>query len=263
MPLGAVRRAAGKNHSASRSNDLSEAEWRARTDLAACYRLVAHFGMTDTIFTHISARVPDQEDAFLVNAFGLMYEEITASNLVKVNLAGDILSDTTGLGINPAGFVIHGAIHGARHDVQCVLHTHTPAGIAVSAQKHGLLPISLQSAALQGRIGYHDFEGIAVHMEEQERLVANLGRHYVMILNNHGLLTAGRTTGEALRLMLTLERACQAQVLALGGAAEVRHVTPESIASTHETLDGGVVGAERDWSSMLRLAARIAPDYLD
>lgn len=240
--------------------DIPAPEWQARVDLAACYRLVAHFGMTDTIFTHISARVPGEEEAFLVNAFGLLYEEITASNLVKVTLEGEVLSDVTGLGINPGGFVIHSAIHGARPDVQCVLHTHTPAGIAVSAQAHGLLPLSLHAATLYGRIGYHDFEGITVHLEERQRLVQNLGQHPVMILNNHGLLTAGRTVGEAFRMMLTLERACQAQVWAMSGSAELRHVTPEAIASTEETVDGGI-GADRDWEAMLRLADRISPGF--
>jgi ribulose-5-phosphate 4-epimerase/fuculose-1-phosphate aldolase len=244
------------------SGPISDAEREARRDLAACYRLIHHFGLSDTIFTHISARVPDQEDAFLVNAFGLMYEEITASNLVKVDLAGEVLADVTGLGINPAGFVIHGAIHGARHDVQCVLHTHTPAGIAVSAQQHGLLPISLHAAPFQGRIGYHDFEGITVDMDERARLIANLGPHHALILNNHGLLTAGRTTGEALRTMLTLERACQAQVQALAGGTPLRRISEASIAQTAETLDNGVVG-DRDWPSLLRLAERIAPDYRD
>lgn len=242
------------------AQQISDAEWQARCDLAACYRLIHHFGMSDTIFTHISARVPDQEDAFLVNAFGLMYEEITASNLAKVNVAGEILADSTGLGINPAGFVIHGAIHAARHEVHCVLHTHTPAGIAVSAQEHGLLPISLHAAAFQGRIAYHDFEGIAVKMDEQERLVADLGPHRAMILNNHGLLTAGRTTGEALRMMLTLERACQAQVWALGGGSKLRTISAASIVQTEEALDAGI-GEDRDWPAMLRLAERIAPDF--
>jgi ribulose-5-phosphate 4-epimerase/fuculose-1-phosphate aldolase len=248
-----VRAAAGQ---------MSDAEWEARCDLAACYRLIQYFGMSDTIFTHISARVPDQEDAFLVNAFGLMYEEITASNLVKVNLEGEVLADSTGLGINPAGFVIHGAIHGARHDVHCVLHTHTPAGIAVSAQEHGLLPISLFAALFQGRIGYHEFEGLVVNMGERERLIAALGKHYALILNNHGLLTAGRSTGEALRLMLTLERACQAQIQALAGGAPLIRISEASIAVTTQAIDGGVVG-DRDWPSLLRLAERIGPDFRD
>ena len=241
---------------------VSAAEWQARTDLAACYRVIAHYGLQDRIYTHISARVPGEENAFLVNPFGLMHDEITASRLVKVDVDGNILTDSTGFGINPAAFVIHGAIHAARHDVHCVLHTHTPAGIAVSAQTHGLLPLSLQAAALIGDLAYHEFEGISVHVREQERLVADLNTRHVMILNNHGLLTAGRSTGEALSLMLALELSCRAQVQALSAGSTLRLVSAEAISSTQEAIAADVIG-NREWSAMLRLAERIAPDFRD
>lgn len=244
------------------SGTISPAEREARVALAACYRLVAHYGLHDRIYTHISARVPDEDNAYLVNPFGMIHDEITASRLTKVDVEGNILSDPTGFGINPAAFVIHGAIHAARHDVHCVLHTHTPAGIAVSAQAHGLLPMSLQAAALLGDLAYHEFEGIAVHMSEQERLVADLGTKHVLILNNHGLLTAGNTVGQALSFMLTLELACRAQIQALSAGSTLRLVSAESIKSTQETVASDLIG-DREWTAMLRLAERVAPDFKD
>src|SRR6476660_3810220 len=154
---------------------VSEAEWEARVDLAACYRLIAHFGMADLIYNHITCKVPDAEDEFLINPYGMMYEEITASSLIKINLAGDILfNPNPGYGINPAGYVIHSAIHGARSDVDCVIHTHTRAGMAVSALECGLLPIA-QTNMRFGKIAYHEYEGVALELDERERLVADLG----------------------------------------------------------------------------------------
>ncbi len=234
-------------------------EWAARVDLAAAYQLVAHFRMTDTIYNHISLRIPGRHDVFLLNAFGLMYDDVTASNLVTVNLDGDILDDPTGLGVNRAGFVIHGAIHEARPDVACVLHTHTVAGGAVSAQSDGLLPISQHAAELIGRIGHHPFEGISVGEDERVRLVRDLGPHYVLILENHGLLTAGRTIGEAFQLMLRLERACAIQIAALAGGAKVRVISQASVDATHAVVDGIESGYERDWAALKRLALRVAP----
>jgi len=236
-------------------------EWQARVELAALYRLVAHFRWTDTIYTHISMRVPGEE-TFLINPFGYLYEEVTASSLVKIDIDGKVLDDPVGLGINKPGYVIHGAIHKARHDVHCVIHTHTRAGAGVSAQEEGLLPISQHAALFVGRIGYHDFEGIAVHEEEQERLVRNLGKHHVMILRNHGLLTAGRSAGEAFVLLHMLERACEIQVAALSNGARVRRITPESVATTHAVIEANS-GFTRDWEAMLRLLDRVAPDYKD
>ncbi|HKP78236.1 MAG TPA: class II aldolase/adducin family protein [Phenylobacterium sp.] len=239
---------------------VSAEEWEARVELAALYRLVAHNRWTDTIYTHISLRTPGEE-AFLINPFGYLYEEVTASSLVKVNLQGDILDDSTGLGINKAGFVIHSALHGGRKDVHCVLHTHTRAGVAVSAHEEGLLPLSQHSTLFAGRIGYHDFEGFAVNLPEQERLVANLGHHSAMILRNHGLIVAGRSAAEAFFLINALERTCEIQVAALGGGAKVRLMSPEALAASHAVLDAEDGNYSRDWAAMLRLVERIGPDY--
>jgi len=236
-------------------------EWQARVELAALYRLVAHFRWTDTIYTHISMRVPGEE-TFLINPFGYLYEEVTASSLVKVDGDGKVLDDPTGLGINKPGYVIHGAIHKARHDVQCVIHTHTKAGAGVSAQEEGLLPISQHAALFVGRIGYHDFEGVAVREDEQARLVRNLGKHHVMILRNHGILSAGRSASEAFVLLHMLERACEIQVAAVSNGARVRRISPESLAETQAVLDANS-GFKRDWDAMLRLLERVAPDYKD
>ena len=203
---------------------MSDAEWQTRVDLAACYRLVDHYGMCDLHLNHISARVPGNEEHFLINPFGMMYEEITASSLIKIDLAGNIIANANPeYSINLPGYVIHGAIHGARHDVQCVLHTHTNAGMAVSTLKCGLLPIT-QTAMRWPRIAYHDYEGVVVDLDEQTRLVKNLGDSDVMILRNHGLLACGRTIAEAFNNIYRLERACQTQLLAMAANSDL--VTP-------------------------------------
>ena len=183
-------------------------EWQARVELAACYRLVALFGWDDLVFTHISARVPEADDQFLINPYGLFFEEITASSLVKVDHAGRPLMDTP-FAINPAGFVIHSAVHEARPDVHCVLHTHTLHGVAVAAQAAGLLPISQQGALVLGRLAYHDYEGLALRDAERARLVADLGTRSLMILRNHGLLACGRSVAEAFQGMYILDAACR------------------------------------------------------
>ena len=201
-------------------------EWETRVELAACYRLVALYGWTHLVANHISARVRGADDQFLINPYGLMYEEITASSLVKVDLDGTILSDTE-YAINEAGYVIHSAVHGARHDVQCVLHTHTEAGMAVSALASGLLPITMSAIRFHERIGYHDYEGITLDVEERQRIVADLGPHMAMILRNHGLLTCGRTIGEAFVLMYHLEKACRAQLGALARPDDIVQPPPE------------------------------------
>jgi len=201
---------------------VSAEEWETRVNLAACYRLAAHFRMTDLIYTHISARVPGPEHHFLINAFGLLWDEISASTLVKVTLDGEIVDDPTGNGINRAGYVIHSAVHRARADIVCVMHTHTAAGIAVSAQEQGLLPISQHAMRFTNSIGYHDYEGLALELDEQARLVNDLGEHKAMILRNHGLLTCGESIPQAFDLMYYLERACQTQVNALAGGAKLR-----------------------------------------
>ena len=189
----------------------TEAEWQTRVDLAACYRLVDHFGWSDLLGTHISARVPGQEDAFLINPYGLLFDEITASSLVKVDEDGTILSPTD-YHINPAGFVIHGAIHMAKPDLACALHTHTPAGTAVSTAKAGLKPLTQHALAIIAHTAYHGYEGIATNLNERDRLVADLGDANLLILRNHGLLTVGRTIAEAFVWMYRAERACRMQV---------------------------------------------------
>lgn len=238
-------------------------EQEARVALAACYRLTAHFGMSETIYNHISLRIPGRDDRFLINPFGLMYHEIRASDLVTLDINGAILEDPTGLGINKAGFIIHSAVHKARHDVLCVMHTHTIAGMGVAAQKAGLLPISQHAALLLHDIGYHDSEGVAVDADECARIAASLGDKHILILRNHGLLTAGRTVVEALQLMIDLDIACRAQLAAMAGQAELTLLsdaalqrTAQLAANRHEVMD-------RDWAAFVRLADQVAPGYRD
>ncbi|WP_121062540.1 class II aldolase/adducin family protein [Chachezhania antarctica] len=201
-------------------DSVSEAEWDLRCQLAGLYRLVAHYRMTDLIYTHISVRVPGPEHHFLINNYGRMFSEMRASDLVKIDLDGKPVDGDT-RDVNAAGFVIHSAIHAAREDLMCVVHTHTAAGIAVSAQKHGLLPLSQHALKYYGRLAYHDYEGIALELDERDRLVADLGQHRAMILRNHGLLVGGRTVPEAWDHIYFLERACQAQLAAMTGGAEL------------------------------------------
>lgn len=244
----------------SLEGQVSAEEWRARVELAALYRLVAHFGWTDTIYTHISMRVPGVEQ-FLINPFGYLYEEVTASSLVKVSCEGGIIHDPTGLGINLAGFTIHGAVHMARPDVSCVLHTHTRAGVAVSAQEEGLLPISQHAAVVIGKVAYHDAEGIAVRLDERTRIAQNLGSRSILILRNHGLLVAGRSAGETIYLTSMLEKACESQVDALAGGVRVRRLDPSAVEETKAVIDTVDGDFSRDWAAMLRLVERIGPDY--
>src|SRR5438270_10016638 len=208
--------------------EVSDAEWRTRVDLAACYRLIDHFGMTDLISNHITARVPDT-DYLLINLYGLLYREITASIVGKIDVEWIIgWKPHTDYGINRSGFVIHGAIHKARADVQCVIHTHTRAGMAVSAMKCGLLPLNQTGIRFHGHIGYHDYEGPAIDLSERERIVANLGSHEALILRSHGLLTCGPTIPQAFNTMYQLEMACRAQVDAIAGTAELI-IPPEDV----------------------------------
>lgn len=241
------------------SNDGSELN--ARIELAACYRLISHFGMIDTIYNHISLRLPGYHDRFLINAFGLMYDEITASNLVTIDIDGNVIDDPTGLGVNKAGFVIHGAIHRARHDVGCVLHTHTVAGMGVAAQKAGLLPLTQHAAFLLHDIGYHESEGVAVDPAECARIAANLGDKHILILRNHGLLTAGRTPVEALQLMLDLETACRGQLAAMAGGAELTYLTEAALKRTASIALTRHEGLSRDWAAFVRLADRVSPGF--
>jgi ribulose-5-phosphate 4-epimerase/fuculose-1-phosphate aldolase len=237
-------------------------EWQARIELAAAYRLVAHFGWDDLIFTHISARVPGHGDQFLINPYGMLFEEITASNLVKVDHEGEPLMET-GYDVNPAGFVIHSAIHEARPEVQCVLHTHTPHGVAVSAQEEGLLPISQQSIFPLARLAYHDYEGVALRDDEKPRLVADLGHSNQLVLRNHGLLTCGRSVADAFMAMYTLERACQIQILAQAGGARLTRI-PDAIIADAKNQSRQVTkgkGSGLAWPSLLRKLDRIDLSY--
>ena len=250
----------------------TETELRLRQELAACYRLIAHFRMTDLIFTHISVRIPGPEHHFLINPYGLMFDEITASNLVKIDLQGNAVEPSP-YRVNPAGFVIHSAIHGAREDAQCVLHTHTKAGCAVAALKCGLLPVNQISMEFYGKVAYHDYEGVALDMDEQQRLVADLGDKPVLMLRNHGLLTVGETVSEAFLRMYYLEKACEIQ-LAAQAAGEI--VLPSDAVCAHterqfndharqlkerELIDTGAM--QLAWNALLRLLERVAPDYRD
>ncbi len=242
---------------------VSEEEWAVRVDLAACYQLVAHFEMSDLIFTHISARIPGTHDQFLINPYGLFFDEITASSLVKVDIDGKVL-DETDFFINPAGYTIHSAVHGARHDVDCVLHTHTVAGMAISAQKQGLLPLSQHSLMFYNRLAYHGYEGIALNLDERERLVRDLGEESIaMILRNHGLMTVGRSVAEAFRRIFYLEKACQAQIQALSGGAEVI-IPPKEVCETAVNQFKNVGESRPDvleWDGLLRILDRKGSNF--
>jgi ribulose-5-phosphate 4-epimerase/fuculose-1-phosphate aldolase len=241
---------------------VTEEEWLARVDLAAAYRLVAHYGWDDLIFTHISARVPGPEHHFLINPYGMMFDEITASSLVKVDLAGKIVSESR-YQINPAGFTIHSAVHAARVDALCVMHLHTDYGIAVSAQKNGLLPISQQSLFPLASLAYHEYEGLALNDEEKPRLIADLGNKSHMILRNHGLLTVGQSPAEAFLSMYILERACKIQILAQSSATELLPVAApiiEGVAAQHSAVTVGL-GAQLTWPGLLRKLDRIDSSY--
>jgi ribulose-5-phosphate 4-epimerase/fuculose-1-phosphate aldolase len=198
---------------------VSALEWSARIELAACYRLAAMFGWDDLIFTHMSVRVPEADHEYLLNPMGLLFEEVTASSLVKVKADGEVVLDQTGLGINPGGFVIHGAVHAARADAACVIHLHTIESVAVSCQRDGLLPLQQGALMWASDLAYHDYEGVALDVEERTRLNANLGQRNYMILRNHGFLTVGTSVGEAFVRAYNLQRACQIQIAAQAGGA--------------------------------------------
>ena len=224
---------------------VSAEEWALRCDLAACYRLVAAYGWSDLVFTHISAKLPDSltggEHQFLINPYGLMFDEITASSLVKVDMACNKLHDSP-FPVNPAGFVIHSAVHSARPEAQCVLHTHTRAGVAVSAQKHGILPISQQSTFVLSSLAYHGYEGVALRPDEIPRLQADLGQANYLVLRNHGLLTVGRSIADAFLSMYTFENACRIQVDALAGGSELTPVDPRILAGMAEVMRVATAG---------------------
>ncbi|WP_432187336.1 class II aldolase/adducin family protein [Streptomyces sp. Tue6028] len=247
----------------------AEEELRLRRELAAVYRLVAHFRMTDLIFTHISQRLPGPDNHFLINPYGLLFEEITASDLVKIDLDGNPVEPTPHP-VNPAGFVIHSAIHKARPDAHCVLHTHTRAGCAVAAQRDGLLPVNQMSMEFHNRVGYHDYEGVALNLDEQQRLVADLGHHPALILRNHGLLTVGESAAQAFLRMYYLEKACEIQVTAQAGGAplvlppaQVCEYTAQQLAGEADADFQDDIAYDLAWAALLRLVERIAPDYKD
>lgn len=245
-------------------SEMTAAEWSQRVNLAAAYRLVALYGWDDLVDTHISARVPGPEHHFLINAFGLLWDEISASTLVKVTLEGDVVEDPTGSGINRAGYVIHSAVHRARPDVGCVMHTHTQAGIAVSAQENGLLPISQHAMRFWNGIGYHDYEGLALELDEQARLVRDLGDHQAMILRNHGLLVCGESIAQTFDLMYYLERACRTQISAMAGDAKLRFPPPAVAEKTARQFKGLPYKAKKtEWRALLRMLDKTDPSYQD
>jgi ribulose-5-phosphate 4-epimerase/fuculose-1-phosphate aldolase len=244
----------------------SPEEWRARVDLAACCRLIELYGMSDMMANHVSARVPGEPGAFLLNPYGVLYEEITASSLVKVDLDGAVLAKpdfgALDYGINKAGYVLHSAIHGARHEVDCVIHTHTWANMAVSALDCGLLPMT-QTAMRFAKVAYHDYEGVVLEMDERERLLKNLGDCEVMLLRNHGTLAVGRTVAEAFNNAYRLERACRTQLLAQACNDEVLLPSKEVFEKTARMYQPGVrrTMGLLEWPAMRRLADRLDPSY--
>lgn len=248
-------------HIASLKDLVSPAEWQLRVDLAACYRLVAAYGWSDLVFTHISARVPGPEHHFLINPYGLMFDEITASSLVKVDQQCNKIIDSP-FPVNPAGFVIHSAVHEAREEVQCVLHTHTRAGVAVSAQQCGVLPISQQSTFVLASLAYHDYEGVACRDDERPRLQNDLGDSNFLMLRNHGLLVAGKTIADAFLSMYVFESACQIQLSAQSGG-ELTRIAPSIVAGVAESMkvQTGGLGGAFVWPALIRKLDRSDPTY--
>ncbi|MBK1780409.1 class II aldolase/adducin family protein [Advenella sp. WQ 585] len=246
--------------------NYSQEEWEARVNLAACYRLMPLFGMSDLIYNHITARIPGTDDEILINPYGYMYEEITASSLIKINIKGDVLHNPHGeeLGINQAGYVIHSAVHAARHDVSCVIHTHSRAGMAVSAMECGLLPITQTSMRFKD-VAYHDYESVAIEMDEQARLVADLGTQDAMILRNHGLLVASASIAEAFNAIYWLEMACRVQVDALASGTKLIMPSEAVINRTHHLYQPTVRRpfGLMEWPAMLRYLDRRTPGYKD
>lgn len=265
---------------------VSDAEWQARVNLAACYRLMAKYGMTDLVYNHITARVPGPGHHILISGYGMLYEEVTASSLIKVDLAGGIVEKPEhGYSVNAAGYIIHSAVHEARDDAQCVIHTHTAAGIAVSAMEEGLLPLSQTAMRFHGHLAYHDYEGPAFNRGEKERLVAHLGPHNAMILRNHGLLVCGPSIPQAFNLIYWLEQACRIQVEILSCRRPLHEAGAAVIESTAEALSGMEItldneratnphlkpGAQKagsgygllEWPSLLRSLDRLDPSYRD
>jgi ribulose-5-phosphate 4-epimerase/fuculose-1-phosphate aldolase len=241
---------------------VSDEEWAVRVDLACAYRMVAYYGWDDLIFTHLSARIPGPEHHFLLNPYQLMFEEVTASSLVKVDVHGNPVEPTPFI-TNPAGFTIHSAIHMAREDAQAVMHLHTPAGQAVSAHAEGLLPLTQTAMLVRGEIAFHEYEGVAVDLSERERLVADLGGKSLMLLRNHGTLAVGKTVGECFVKLYFIERACQAQIMALSAGADLNHPPQGSPEITSEQGAAGLSVAANllAWPALKRKAYRLDPSF--
>jgi len=250
--------------SSSVRNQVSAEEWQKRVDLAAAYRLVHHYDMDEMIANHISCRVPGEDNAFLINPYGMLYDQMHASGFIKIDLDGNVLFNPGEYGVNRAGFVIHSAVHRARHDVDCVIHTHSLAGMAVSAMKCGLLPLA-QTAMRFVDIGYHDYEGVAINMDEQERLVNDLGDREVMILKNHGLLCVGPSIAEGFNNIFRLERACRLQVMTLSCNTELSMPSRELVEATSHLYKPGVRRrfGEMEWPALLKKLDQIDPSYRD
>ena len=246
----------------SRRHLVSDAEWQTRVDLAAAYRLAALFRWDDLVYTHISARVPGVEGEFLINPYGLMFEEMTASSLIRVDAEGHKLDDSP-YPVNPPGFVIHSAVHAARHDASCVMHLHSLNGIAVSAQRGGVLPLSQHSIFVLSSLGYHDYEGVAVRDDEKPRLVADLGQNTHLMLRNHGLLTVGKTVADAFQAMYFFETVCTIQVRAQAGGGELVSVDPRIVSGAAEQSRAATrgQGAQLVWPGLLRRLDRSLPGY--
>jgi len=247
---------------ASLRGKVSAEEWALRVDLAATYRLVAHYGWDDMIFTHISARVPGPEHHFLINPYGLLFDEITASSLVKIDVNGKKVQETP-FPVNPAGFTIHSALHMNRDDAHCIIHLHTTDGVAVSAQEQGLLPLDQHAMLICGDIAYHDYEGVALDLDERDRLVHDIGGKHAMILRNHGTLALGKSCADAFMRMFYLERACSMQVRALAGGVKPNmphQGVPEKTAAQGAEAFDGIIGPLA-WPALLRKLDRLDPGY--
>lgn len=245
-------------------NDVSDIEWQTRIDLAACYRLVAMYGWDDMIYTHISARIPDTNE-YLINAFGLAFDEITASNLVKIDIDGNILDVECPFEINPAGFTIHSAVHAARHDAMCVLHLHTNETIAVASLEEGLMPLSQYSCFALASLSYHGYEGLAVDHDERERLQNDLGDSNFMLLKNHGALTTGKTIGDAFMHMYDLTRACQIQLHVLASGQPlipIEQSIVDNIKQQASVVHTGLTGGQKAWPAMLRRVYKADPSFM-
>jgi ribulose-5-phosphate 4-epimerase/fuculose-1-phosphate aldolase len=245
-------------------DQVSRAEWEKRVDLAACYRLIDLCGMSEMSANHVSTRVPGEDNTFLINPHGLLYDQMHASCFIKLDLAGNVLFNPTEYDINKAGYVVHSCIHAARHEVDCVIHTHTIAGMAVSAMECGLLPIA-QTSMRFAKIAYHDYEGVALNLGEQEHLVRDLGEHEGMILRNHGLLTVGASIPEAFNSMFRLERACQVQVAALSCGVKLKLPPADIVNESWRLYQPGVRRrfGVLEWPALLKKLDKIDPSYRD